>query len=76
MAWSMKDKELLLYIDLKHGFYSLPFGDKASKTLQHSHLATTSFHNNLSMVMGGMPPNVLNYTDDYLVEKWTHILNC
>ena len=38
MAWSMKDKELLSSIDLKHGFYSLPFEDEAAKTLQHSHL--------------------------------------
>ena len=68
IAWSMKDNELLSSIDLDHGFYSLPFEDEASKTLQHSHLVTTSFHNNLSnLVMAGMPPNVLNYMDDYLV---------
>ena len=64
----MKDKELLSSIDLKHGFYSLPFEDEASKTLQHSHLVTTSFHNNLcNLVIAGMPPNVFNYMDDYLV---------
>ena len=36
IAWSMKDKELLSSIDLIYSFYSLPFEDEASKTLQHS----------------------------------------
>ena len=68
IAWSIKYKEPLSSIDLKHGIYSLPFEDEASKTLQHSHLVTTSFHNNLSnLVMAGMPPNVFNYMNDYLV---------
>ena len=87
ITWAMKDKEVFSSIDMKHGFYSLPLADEASKdattfsvgsnlnlgcyrftrTPMGSTISPSNYVSLSNVVMAGMPSNVLNYMDDYLI---------